>query len=636
MIPRTPRAVAAWVAFALALALFLATMNRTVGFGDRGELAATAYGFGVPHPTGYPTLMLLAGAVARLAPFSPILALNALAALLAAAAMLALVPLLDRVLARATVLEPRPRAGIALGAALFAASTATWWQQGNGFEVYALHVLWMPVVVLAFLRFLDAARPAPGQAPTSDAGRRGLVFSLLLGLAATNHVTIVLVLPGLLIVALARLGVRDFFVRWMPRLLPGFLLGLAPYGWLLVAAQRDPAFAWGDTRTLPALVRHVTGDLYGGWIFSKSGAVALQARYLLIRVPWDLAWVGPIVCGLGLGLLAQRTRALAGMALAFVLAGLAFTLGYPVSDPDPYLLTTVLGATLALAAGLARVHERLGARVTAVLATALVFGNVALHLRDCDESRNRLAEGFVIDLLGPLPEHSLLFTEGWEIAEAPALYFQQVEGFRRDVTTVNSVLTRRGWYLDQLRRREPELIGRVRVAFDAYRAQVAARERSRGIAETKPEYEARVAFLDGLAAAAMVDRPVFAMTSLPEVRATWQRVPWRLAILLTPDTSYVSEPDWSYAYRPWRQRLDTYTTEACWAYGSSRTRRADYEARHGHGARATARIAEARVFDPGIRLEQVTPLALGTDSQVLTVARFFRGLDAARVPVANR
>jgi glycerol kinase len=79
-----------------------------------------------------------------------------------------------------------------------------------------------------------------------------------------------------------------------------------------------------------------------------------------------------------------------------------------------------------------------------------VLGNVTLHRRECDESRNRLLEGFVIDLLGPLPPRSLLFTASWEIAEAPALYFQQVEGFRRDVTTVNLVLSRRGWYLDQL------------------------------------------------------------------------------------------------------------------------------------------------------------------------------------------
>ena len=201
---------------------------------------------------------------------------------------------------------------------------------------------------------------------------------------------------------------------------------------------------------------------------------------------------------------------------------------------------------------------------------------------------------------------------------------------------MNLVLTRRGWYLDQLRRREPELIDRVGTAFEAYRAQVAARERGRGIAETKPEYEARAAFLDGLAATAMVDRPVFSMTPLPEARAAWQRVPWHLAFRLTPDSSYVAEPAWSYAYCPWRERLDAYTTFACWAYGTSRMMRAGYEERHGHGARAAALVADASLFDPGIRPEQVTPLPLGTDAQVLTVARFFRGLAAARAPVATR
>jgi len=52
-------------------------------------------------------------------------------------------------------------------------------------------------------------------------------------------------------------------------------------------------------------------------------------------------------------------------------------------------------------------------------------------------------------------------------------------------------------------------------------------------------------FLDGLAAAAMVDRPVFAMNLAARGRAAWQRVPWHLAIRLTSDTSYVAEPAWS-------------------------------------------------------------------------------------------
>jgi hypothetical protein len=108
-----------------------------------------------------------------------------------------------------------------------------------------------------------------------------------------------------------------------------------------------------------------------------------RGRYLLLRLPWDLGWIRRAP---GLPL-ARRTRALAGMALAFVLAGLIFG-RLPISDPIPALPRCY---RLALAAGLARVYERFGARVT-VLA-AVLRRQRRLHHCDCDESRNRLAEG---------------------------------------------------------------------------------------------------------------------------------------------------------------------------------------------------------------------------------------------------
>jgi hypothetical protein len=82
MTPRTVAARAAWGAFALTLPIYWITMNRTIGFIDRGELAAAAFTFGIPHPTGYPTLMLVAGAVSHLVPLRPVLVLNALVGIL--------------------------------------------------------------------------------------------------------------------------------------------------------------------------------------------------------------------------------------------------------------------------------------------------------------------------------------------------------------------------------------------------------------------------------------------------------------------------------------------------------------------------------------------------------------------------
>jgi len=100
---------AAAFAFGITLPVYLATMNRTIGFVDRGELAAVAYTWGIPHATGYPTLMLIAGTIAHLVPLRPVLVLNAFAALLVATGVAMMVLLFDRVLAiTSPALVPRP------------------------------------------------------------------------------------------------------------------------------------------------------------------------------------------------------------------------------------------------------------------------------------------------------------------------------------------------------------------------------------------------------------------------------------------------------------------------------------------------------------------------------------------------
>src|ERR1043166_2204601 len=114
------RARAAVSAGIFTLPIYLLTMNRSIGFMDRGELAAVAATWGIPHSTGYPTLMLLAGAVVHLAPVRPVLALNVFAAVLVALGAAVTTLLFDHVLRdSAPNLDARPRSILALLGAAF-------------------------------------------------------------------------------------------------------------------------------------------------------------------------------------------------------------------------------------------------------------------------------------------------------------------------------------------------------------------------------------------------------------------------------------------------------------------------------------------------------------------------------------
>jgi hypothetical protein len=394
----------------------------------------------------------------------------------------------------------------------------------------------------------------------------------------------------------------------------------------------NPRFDWGNPETLGALLRHVTGHQYRYLMFTDGASMQLQLRYLAWHLPSSLAWVGLLLAGLGLVVLLRRATALGLIAAGAMLAGGTFAIGYRIPDLDAYLLAVVFGLGLGLVAGLFRTFERFGARVATAVAAALVLVNGAAHWPECDERRHRLAEQFARDVIGPLPPNAVIITDMWELIESPTYYLQGVERVRPDVVIVSSMLTRAGWYLDELERRAPDLVARCRTGFDDYRATLRSLEQGVWPPGAHPESE-RKALLETFAASWATDRPVFATGALPR-RPGWSRVPWHLLLWLRPDSAYVPEPPWEYAFTPWRSRIDVYAARTCQAYAEARVERARYEAAHGRRERAESLVRAAARYDPHVRPERVGPMPLGVERAVLLAARFFRELESPRALAA--
>lgn len=67
--------------------VYVATLARTVGFIDSGELAWASATLGIPHPTGYPLYTLFTYLFVSILPFfEPIVAINLFSAAAASAA----------------------------------------------------------------------------------------------------------------------------------------------------------------------------------------------------------------------------------------------------------------------------------------------------------------------------------------------------------------------------------------------------------------------------------------------------------------------------------------------------------------------------------------------------------------------
>src|SRR5262249_22413410 len=155
---------------------------------------------------------------------------------------------------------PPMRLLLAGAVALGIAFTGTWWGQGNGFEVYSLHALLMPLTVIACLRFVNHW-PAEREPWIT---RQGTMFAALVGLSFTDHLTTDLLAPGLIAYYMMA-APRGKLGAWLKRLIgliPGFLLGLLPYAWLPLRASMRPWFNWGNPATAEALWNHVRGKQY--------------------------------------------------------------------------------------------------------------------------------------------------------------------------------------------------------------------------------------------------------------------------------------------------------------------------------------------------------------------------------------
>lgn len=171
---------AAWAAFGLPLALYLATLAPTFYGLDSAELTTAVATAGIMRATGYP-LYLLVGRI-WLALLPPIGDIGFRMNLLSATAGALTIFFADRILRRLAV-GPWAQAG-ALG---LLACAPVFWSMSIVAEVYTLHTALMMAIILLLMRWAESPTPL-----------RLLWPALLAGLSLGHHASTVLLIPGYL------------------------------------------------------------------------------------------------------------------------------------------------------------------------------------------------------------------------------------------------------------------------------------------------------------------------------------------------------------------------------------------------------------------------------------------------------
>ncbi len=603
----------------IAFLVYMKTLAPTVTFIDSGELAAVACILGVAHPTGYPLFTLLGWAFSKLPIASEeIVRLNIMAAFFCTAGVYIFYLLVHRLvsiiaansLSQKLAVQKEITTGISIasaGSTLLLAFSETYWSQATSIEVYSLHALLLALVLFCFFKAayddddVTGLNDKNGRLPK---GAWWFLFAFTLGLSFTNHMTTILLAPGLLFLYFATQGSTIDSWKRIGLMSVPFIVGLSVYLYLPVRAAQSPALNWGNTVTLERFLWHFSGKQYRVWIFSSTEAAARQLKYFVTSLPSEFAYIGLILAFVGCMLLWRTNRKLfVGIMLLFSTCVL-YSINYDIHDIDSYFLLAYLCVALLAGCGLLQVFvwfktgTGMRSSVIFTLIAIVSLSPAVLHYQKNDESKNFLVEDYTLNMFNSLKPNALIFSYQWDYWLSASYYYQIVRGVRPDVVVVDKELLRRSWYLAELENRFPWLINDSRTEVEAFKRELHKFEHD--LPYNPSIIQARfVEMISSFIKQALASKPVY-ITHEVETEFTQglQRAPEGLAFRVFADTTFYSSDFPSYSYRGFDRhgRLEDMVTTLYSGSFVARARyyysgRSDYE-----DARESLRLAV--VYDP--------------------------------------
>jgi hypothetical protein len=535
-----------------ALSLVVYSLTRVPGltFIDSGELATAATLLGIAHPTGYPLFTLVGWLVAHL-PFGTeaIVRLNVMASVFCAlgagiftyafAEFLALVvPAGDT---GGTSADARVLRAGAVGGGLILAFSETYWLQATSLEVYSLHLLLVALMLLTFVR-------AYGERDAGLRERRWYLVAFVAGLSFTNHMTTILLGPGLLFLYFSRCGLRAESWKRLGRMSPFFLLGLSPYLYLPLRSAQGPLFNWGAPVSLERFLWHVSGKQFRVWIFASGDAAGRQFHYFVSSLPSEGAYVGLLLALVGLVMLFLWHKSLFWGTLILFGTCVAYSINYDIHDIDSYFLLAYICVALWAGIGISVIIRRLMRAGWGSCAPGwsipILCGVIVLvvNYRRADQSLNTVVEDYTANMFAPLEKNALVISYQWDFWVSASYYVQYVRNERSDVAVVDKELLRRSWYLDELQVRHPWLMEACRGEVEAFRKELDKFEHERPY--SPPLIEGRFQeMVRSFIRTQIRSRPVYVTSEIePEFTSEWRRVPVGLANRLYADTLFHPSP----------------------------------------------------------------------------------------------
>lgn len=415
---------------------------------DGGDFLAAILTGGIPHPTGYPTYVLL-GRLFQFLPVGDEYFRGVLLSFLPAAAASGLLALwVNNVL---VTREKYIRVISSLLGGIGWGLSPLLWSQAVIVEVHGLQSLFLVCSLWLVTENLRANRH-PGLI---------LFLSWVFGLGLGNHITLVFMFPVVLYGLFVSYKNNKKLVFIFSQL-GLILLGLAIYLYIPIQARSYPPINWGNPTSIDGFFWLVSGKAYQGLLFGITPALffdRLAAFFSMLREQFGIPGVIAGIVGL-LNYQLNHKGIKASLIWIFVIYTL-FSFVYSTDDSTGYLLASFMVFAIWISFGVNILFEmKLKLPIINFLVVFLVIVSFIIKIpgtfSDVTPAGRYAAAEYAENLLEKIPQNAILLTDS-DPDSFPVWYYHFGLKGRQDISVIVLPLTQFRWYQVTLLHVYPEL-----------------------------------------------------------------------------------------------------------------------------------------------------------------------------------
>ena len=465
------------LAFVIPFIAYVITLAPTVTFIDAGELTTVCAKLGVAHPTGYPLFTVIGHLFSLLPTGSVVYSLNLMCAVISSFTIVMFFNLMVFIFSELKLnddtwiknLQNNVVYNISIAASLVLAFSKTFWDTSNAIEVYSLHTFFIVTNIYLFLKACNLTS-TDSKENIFIREKYWLLFAFVLGLSFGNHLTTIFLSVGFLYLFFAVNGFNKLALQRILLLAVPFLIGISIYIYLPVRSG-NPVLSWGHPDTWDNFYRHVSGKQFSVWMFTGTENASKQFSYFTKAFPVEFFYAPLILAILGLIEIFNKSRKLFYYTLLLAGFCVLYAINYDIHDIDSYFLLAYIVTSIWIGFGIYFIIRKTGEAhrksVSFILILTAIFP-MWNNYKSVDESKNYYVKDYTFNVFNSAPQNSIIMSTQWDFWISASIYFQYVEGIRKDLVVIDRELLRKSWYVPHIKTHYPEVYQNSKSEFDAY------------------------------------------------------------------------------------------------------------------------------------------------------------------------